>query len=403
MGKPPPLFTRDFVLVCTASFIFGSAQYLVITAIPLLLKIMGLGDKFVGAYIGAFSLGALVARFPVGGAVDRFGARLFGWCGAGLLSVGCLLYAAMQSVPASLSLFAKIPLLLLVAGIVHSLGFGTFGTAANAYVAYTVPQARRGEAVAYYGILTNVASGAGAGVSLLIVQEWGFTVLLIAAASLGLVAAILASNLGQTPLADSRAFAALQAEKSVIVPGLASMALAAGNGVAIAFVPLLGLERGIPDPGFYFTVVAVSSITIRVLSGRLADTFGRTATIVPGMLFTAAGIFLVGRASSIETLALAGLVYGVGSATAIPGLQALAIDVAGSDRRGAAMATFWATIDVGVCIGSVSAGQVAAAVGYGEAFTAASVAPLVGLVLFAAYAWSQRLSFRAQLDHYEDR
>ncbi len=392
MGKPPPLFTRDFVLVCTASFLFSSAQYLVITAIPLLLKFMGMGDQFVGAYIGAFSLGALAARFPVGEAVDRFGARLFGWSGAGLLSVGCVLYAAMQFAPVSLPLIAEIPLLLFVAGMAHSIGFSTFGTAANSFVAYTVPQARRGEAVAYYGILTNVASGVGAGVSLLIVQEWGFTTLLVTAASLGLFAAILYSNLGDTPRASGRASGALQIEKSVLIPGLASMALAAGNGVAIAFVPLLGLDRGIPDPGIYFTVVAVSSITFRVLSGRFADTLGRTASIVPGMLFTAAGIFLIARATSMETLALAGLVYGVGSATAIPGLQALAIDVAGPDRRGAAMATFWATIDLGVCIGSVSAGQIAAAAGYGEAFTMATLGPLTGLALFLIYLWSRRIS-----------
>lgn len=403
MGKPAPLFTRDFVLVCTASFLFSSAQYVVITAIPLLLKAMGFGDEFVGAYIGAFSLGALAARFPVGGAVDRFGARLFGWSGAGLLSAGCVLYAAMQFVPVSLPFFAEIPLLLLVGGVAHSIGFGTFGTAANSFVAYTVPQAQRGEAVAYYGILINVASGAGAGVSLLIVQAWGFTVLLVMAASLGLLAAALATRLSNTPRSGSQPLGPLRIEKSVLVPGLASMALAAGNGVAIAFVPLLGLSRGIPDPGLYFTVVAVSSITFRILTGRLADTFGRAAAIVPGMLFTAAGIFLVGRAYSIETLALAGLVYGVGSATGIPGLNALAIDVAGPERRGAAMATFWAFIDIGVCLGSVSAGQIAAVAGYGGAFSAASLAPLVGLALFMTYAWSRRMPSEVPSKQYPNR
>ncbi len=379
------------MLVCTASFLSSSAQYLVITAIPLLLKDMGFGDEFVGGYVGAFAFGALVARFPVGGAVDRFGARLFGAGGAGVLGAACVLYALMPMVPVPLPLIAEIPLLLPVAGIAHSIGFSTYGTAASSFVAYTAPQERRGEAVAYYGVLTNVATGGAAGVSLLIVEAWGFTVLLATAASIALLAAILSSNLGNTPRAvNSGAFASLQIEKSVLVPGLASTALAVGNGVALAFVPLLGLERGIADPGLYFTVVALTSITFRVLSGRFVDAFGRTASILPGMLATAAGLFLVARASSIETLALAGLVYGIGSASAIPALQALAIDVAGPDRRGAAMATFWATVDLGVSVGSMAAGQIAAVAGYSGAFMAASLAPLAGLVLFVIYLGSRR-------------
>ncbi len=399
--EKPPLFTRDYLLVCAASFLSGSAQYLVITALPLLLKTMGFGDEFVGGYVGAFALGALLARFPVGGAVDRFGARIFGWGGAGMLSAGCALYALMPFVPLSLPLVAGIPLLLPVAGIAHSFGFSTYGTAANSFVAYTVPQERRGEAIAYFGILTNVAVGGAAGISLLIVHAWGFTVLLGIAASIALLAAILSSNLCNTPrAADSGAFGSVLFEKSVLVPGLASTMLAAGNGVAIAFVPLHGLERGIVDPGFYFTVVALTSITFRVLSGRFVDALGRTASIVPGMLFTAAGLFLVGRANSMETLALAGFVYGVGSATAIPSLQALAIDVAGPGRRGAAMATFWATVDLGVSMGSTAAGRIAATSGYSGAFTAASFAPLAGLLLFLVYKWLRRLPSQLPSKHY---
>lgn len=392
------------MLVCTASFLSSSAQYLVITAVPLLLKDMGFGDEFVGGYVGAFAFGALVARFPVGGAVDRFGARLFGAGGAGVLGAACVLYALMPMVPVPLPLIAEIPLLLPVAEIAHSIGFSTYGTAASSFVAYTAPQERRGEAVAYYGVLTNVATGGAAGVSLLIVEAWGFTVLLATAASIALLAAILSSNLGNTPRAvNSGAFASLQIEKSVLVPGLASTALAVGNGVALAFVPLLGLERGIADPGLYFTVVALTSITFRVLSGRFVDAFGRTASILPGMLATAAGLFLVARASSIETLALAGLVYGIGSASAIPALQALAIDVAGPDRRGAAMATFWATVDLGVSVGSMAAGQIAAVAGYSEAFMAASLAPLAGLVLYVIYLGSRRWPAGVRSRHPQDR
>jgi MFS family permease len=148
---------------------------------------------------------------------------------------------------------------------------------------------------------------------------------------------------------------------------------------------LLGLERGITNPGVYFTAVALASIVFRITAGRLADTYGRFASIIPGMLLATAGLLLVAKASSTETLALAGIVYGIGSASAAPALEALIIDLAGLARRGSAMATHWAMVDLGVSAGSTIAGQIAPVVGYGGLFVAASSAPLVGLC-FLAYA-----------------
>jgi MFS family permease len=163
LNSKAPIFTRDFVLVCLATLLSGSVQSLVLTAIPLLLKQLGFAAGFVGGFLGAFAMCALIARFPVGGAVDRFGSRAFGAGGAGLLSVACVLYVLVPLVPARTPFAAAVPLLLPLAGIAHSVGFSTYGTAASSFVAYTVPPTRRGEAVGYYGILKNIATGIAAG------------------------------------------------------------------------------------------------------------------------------------------------------------------------------------------------------------------------------------------------
>ena len=391
MNSKAPLFTRDFVLICFATFLFYCAQWLALTAIPLLLKQMGLGAEFVGGYLGAFALGALIARFPIGGAVDRFGSRVFGVSGAGLIGIGCILYALMLFVPVRMSFITAVPLLLPFAGIAHSVGFSIYGTSAISFVAYAAPSARRGEAVAYYGILINVATAMAAGVSLLIVAAWGFTILFATAATLAALAAILASNLREAPRAgDSResTASALRIETKVLVPGFANTALAASNGAAVAFVPLLGLARGIANPGLYFTAVALTSILSRAVAGRLVDKYGRAVSIIPGMLLASVGLLLVAQTFSTDMLVVAGLVFGIGSASAMPALQALAIDLAGPAQRGSAMATYWAMIDLGVSLGSILAGQIAPVVGYGGLFIAASTAPLVGLGIFMAYAHS---------------
>jgi MFS family permease len=392
LDSKAPIFTRDFVLVCLATLLASFTQSLVLTAIPLLLKQMGLAAGFVGGFLGAFAMCALIARFPVGGAVDRFGSRAFRAGGAGLLGVACVLYILVPLVPVRMPFAAAVPLLLPLAGIAHAVGFSTYGTSAISFVAYTVPLARRGEAVGYYGILRNIATGIAAGVSLLVVAAWGFSALLGTATVMAALAAILSSCLRDAQWTrDSGGSTAgpFRIETKVLMPSLVSTTLAASNGTALAFVPLLGLERGIANPGLYFTAVALTSIVFRVIAGRLADTYGRFASIIPGMISATAGLVLVAKASSTGMLVLAGILYGIGSASAIPALEALAIDLAGPDQRGSAMATYWAMVDLGVSVGSIVAGQIAPTVGYGGVFVAASSAPLVGLC-FLAYVCLRR-------------
>src|SRR5438034_254663 len=114
---------------------------------------------------------------------------------------------------------------------------------------------------------------------------------------------------------------------------------------------------------------------------------GRFAAIVPGMIVTALGMYLVSRAASAEAFILAGVAVGFGFATAQPALQALAIDLAGPAERGTAMATFWAFTDVGVISGSFVSGQIAAVSGLGAVFVVSAVMPLVGVA--GLLAWRQ--------------
>jgi MFS family permease len=389
-----PVFTRDFVLVCCATLLLTSAQSLVLTALPVYLVRIGFAAGFVGAFIAGFAICALIARLPVGMSVDRFGSRTFGLAGAALLSVGCVLYAMVPFVSWRVPFAATIPVLLPIAGIAHSVGFSTHGTSASGFVAYAAPIARRGEAVGYYGVLMNVAKGIAAGISLLIVAARGFVFLLGIAAVLAALASILWFVLGdveRTTRGTMPMSGRFQVDRRVLLPASVASLLSAGAGVALAFVPLVGVERGVANPGIYFTAVALTSIAFRVVAGRVADSYGRSASIVPGMLLVSAGLMLIARASSTPMLALAGVVYGLGLASADPALQALAIDVAEPKRRGSAMATYYAMVDLGVSAGSVISGQLADAVGYGGAFAAASCAPLVGLGGFLGFARLGRL------------
>ena len=390
---PDRIFTLGFVLVGLATLAQASCLMLVNTSIGLLVvREFGLGPQVVGAVIGIQATCALLSRFPVGSWSDRYGSRLFAFGGAALMVVSCALFILSMSIRAAIPIGGGVPTLLVVASMLSGVALGTFSTAASTYIAYSVPISRRAEAVGYYGVLQGLAQGFGAGVSIVIVDGLGFGALYAIAGVATVVAAVLSLGLHEDrrPESATPMGVGFRLDGGVLAPSLAQYSMIVGTGAAFSFIPLLGISRGVTNPGLYFTAVAIASIVARLLTGRIADRRGRFAAIVPGMIVTAVGMSIVSSAASAEAFILAGVAVGIGFATAQPALQALAIDLAGPAEKGTAMATFWAFTDFGVITGSFVSGQIAAVSGLGTVFVVSAVMPLVGLAGLLAWRQARR-------------
>jgi MFS family permease len=387
---PDRIFTFGFILVGLATLAQASCLMLVNTSIGLLVvREFGLGPQVVGAVIGIQATCALLSRFPVGSWSDRYGSRLFAVGGAAMMVVSCVAFILSLSIRAAIPIGGGVPILLVLASMLSGVALSMFSTAASTYIAYTVPISRRAEAVGYYGVLQGLAQGLGAGVSIVIIDDLGFGALYAVAAVATVVAALLSLGLREVsrPVSATPMGVGFRLHRGVVAPSLAQYAVIVGNGAALSFIPLLGISRGVTNPGVYFTAVAISSIVARLLTGRIADQRGRFAAIVPGMIVTAVGMYIVSSAASAEAFILAGVAVGIGFATAQPALQALAIDLAGPAERGTAMATFWAFTDLGVITGSFVSGQIASVSGFGAVFVVSAVTPLLGVA--GLLAWRQ--------------
>jgi predicted MFS family arabinose efflux permease len=82
------------------------------------------------------------------------------------------------------------------------------------------------------------------------------------------------------------------------------------------------------------------------------------------------------EAATLLYLVAGGIFYGVGFGFLQPLMLTLAISNVSPEKRGAANATFWAGYDIGVALGSVLWGMVAAATGYKLMFNL-TIIPLV--------------------------
>ena len=132
--------------VWSATLLFFGAFYALLVPPPLYLEAVELPDWQIGFVLGAFGVASWFGR-PLAGAVnDGLGSRPVILFGTDSLAAGAMLMS-----------FTGSPALLFGLRILQARGYVTFTTAATALVADLSPAARRGAALALFGVAANVA------------------------------------------------------------------------------------------------------------------------------------------------------------------------------------------------------------------------------------------------------
>jgi predicted MFS family arabinose efflux permease len=155
-----------------------------------------------------------------------------------------------------------------------------------------------------------------------------------------------------------------------------------------AFIPLFARELGIENVGLYYVVSSLAGIGSRLFFGKATDRTSREMWIAIGFALAIAGLVVIRASGGIEQLILGGGVFALGMAAANPMLLALAIDVGGRERPGAAMATFSASYQIGPAIGAPGAGLLIEHLGYPSMYVGAIAVAALGLVL-TLLRWQQ--------------
>ncbi len=360
--------------------------------LPLYIHGLGGTEVEIGVVMGLYNAVGILCQPLVGPWVDALGRKPFMLVGVGLVIAAALLAAAVPSIP-----------VLAFVRVLQGLGFSCFFVANYSYVIDLAPPARRGWALGIYGVAGLVATAAAPLVGEWMIRRFGFRPLFATSAALAVVAAGFVWSLRER-------------RREVVLPvrgfpwergGLAevfhlSMAVTLffglGAGTIFVFLPTFADSLGVRTLALFYTAYAVAAIGVRVFGGRLIDTRGRRAVIVPSMfiqtgataLLAALG-FLVTRTSEtpvVPVLFLAGLMSGCAHGFLYPGLAALVTDQTPETRRGVVVGIFSAVFLAGQTTGSFTFGWVAHAVGYGFMWSG-----LASLLFFGA-ALSLRLQAR---------
>ncbi|MGH3708907.1 MAG: MFS transporter, partial [Pseudonocardiaceae bacterium] len=157
-------------------------------------------------------------------------------------------------------------------------------------------------------------------------------------------------------------------------------------GVRISLMPLFVvdvLHRAGSLAGVALSVFAAGNVALLMVSGKIADSFGRRPPVLAGLMITGAATIWIGFSDGVAQFLLAALIAGLGTGLITPPQGAAVADVIGSKAKGGpVLAAFQMAADVGAIIGPIATGALADHFSYSAAFTLTGT-----MALLAAVVW----------------
>lgn len=353
--------------------------------LPLHIQELGGTEIEIGVVMGLYSAIGIVCQPLIGPWVDAIGRRLFMIAGTALVLVAAVLATLFDSIGVLASV-----------RVLQGFGFSAYFVAMFSYVVDLVPPSQRGWALGIYGVSGFVATAFAPLIGEIIVRRAGFRALFAVSAGLALIPLFLILRLRDTRAAGAAVLPApgwLRAGLEDVLKRhmIVTLFFGLGSGTIFAFLPTFAQSLAVSGLSLFYTAYAASAIAVRIFGGRLIDTRGRRAVIVPSMflqMLAPALLAVVGYAVTrtsttpvVPILFVAGLISGAAHGFLYPGLAALVTDLTPAAARATAVGVFSAMFLLGQTAGAVVFGAVAHALGYASMWTILTMLLLIGSAL----------------------
>jgi MFS family permease len=368
------LFTTAFILVISANFANALGAQMASAILPVYVVSLGRTEFHAGLVTGMLAFTALLLRPFVGWLVDAWRRRPMVLIGTGCYTVANLMYAVFGSLP-----------LLLISRIIHGYGLSNYTTASSAFLADIAPPRRRAEALGYYAVAMDIGLLGGPALAFFLVKYTGLHRIFFLTAALACIAFLIS-----IPVREHRPPRMSPAPPWQLKTGIVSrpalpaawIAFCMGMGVGpiTAFIAIFARQKGVDNPGLFFTIQAIALMLSRTFSGRLSDRKGRIFVIVPGLVSMAIGLLLLPFARTLVRLVLSAAFIGMGFGSSQPATMALTVDLVSPDERGMAVSTYFLGFDTGISAGSFILGAVATTFGFAATWIVAAVCVLLGML-----------------------
>jgi MFS family permease len=371
----PPLLTRRFVLVTTASLAYFIGLGVLIPVVPLVVeRQFDGGGVAVGVAVGAFSLTAAILRPWAGLLGDRSGRRLLVVGGSLVLTVVVASYTLVGGLAA-----------LVVLRVLTGVGEAAVFVGAATAVQDLAPPSRRGEAASYFSVAVYGGLALGPAIGEAVLDGAGADAAWLVSAGCCLVAAVLgrwvpAFPPGTTgrPTTEPRP-SLLHA--AGLGPGFVLGLSLIGFACFTTFVPLYADDVGASSSGAVFSTFAVVVLAVRIAGARIPDRAGPVRVASTALTLLSLGLGALAVLRSEAGLFAGTVLFALGTSLLYPSLMRLVVDATPTAERSSAVATFSIFFDLSQGLGAPALGVVVALADEPAAFAVGAGLQLAALAL----------------------
>ena len=358
--------------MCGFSFtVFLSAFQLLPTA-PFHILALGGTTSAAGLFLGFLTYASAFSAPVTGTLADRVGSRPILITSSVAITGFSIAYALIPSYQVMLGLV-----------LIHGVFWSGLLTGSAAYMTNSMPESRRAEGLAYWGLATIAAIAVAPSIGFWMFH-FGWRALCLEAAALNVLMAIIAWCLPPQviPAAPEGKRRGRLIEWRVLILSFTLFLYSFGYGGITSFTALYADVNGVTPKGIYLTTLAVVILVTRPLAGRLGDRFGYRRVLLPCLVLIAAGLSCLVFGGSRFWLVVSAAVFGTGFGTAYPVFAGYVMRHVGPDRRGAAFGAILACFDTGIGTGSTSMGWIIGRYGFASAFGTAAILSALALPYF---------------------
>jgi predicted MFS family arabinose efflux permease len=352
----------------------ATAFYFLLPTLPVYaVDVLGANKNQVGYIIGVYALSALIIRPFCGYALDAIGRKsVYLWA----LGIFTLLFGLYH--------YSSTFFILLLLRVFHGFTWGTITTAGSTIAADLIPESKRGEGIGYFGLAMTLSIALAPYAGDQIMGQGNFShlftiafIVCLASFILALIVKIPNIKTGETKLSIGKMFDT-RVNRIALVMFMGAFPYAA----IISFIRIYSDELGLKQGALFFIFMAVGVAVVRLLVGKIMDKHGPTGIIIIGLLVTLAGLIWLKYIDSFWPFMMSGVLVGMGNGLIMPTMQTMALNVVPIDRRGAANATFFSAVDLGIGAGSIALGYVAEYYGIDTMFFICGLILLLPLIFY---------------------
>ena len=379
------LFTKSYILILCANFLFFMGFYLILPILPFFLADAFSASKSdIGSALSCYTLAALLIRPFSGYLMDTFSRKP-------LYLVAFVVYTVIFSS----YILAWCMTVFVVLRMIHGFAFGMVTVGGNTIVIDVMPSDRRGEGLGYYGIANNMAMSVGPMAGLFLHEYHSYTFIFMCSCVVSLSGLVCASFVHTKPR-PTVSRPPLSLDRFILTKGIAAgislLLLSMPYGITTTYIALYSKELGIAvSAGLFFTLMAIGIASSRIFSGKLVDKGYLTQVIKVSMLMTIVVFAMLGLCQYLSAISMtlttaiyliSALLMGIAFGILFPAYNTLFVNLAPNNQRATAVSTYLTSWDIGIGSGLLWGGWASDKLGFGAAYYIGAMLSVISFILF---------------------